>query len=216
MREPAVCDGQQRACCVIKSQTISSNSSDARQASDAGSGGVGICQRPSSIHTADNNNKHQKNARAGSGTNIVPNATGATKATRNMRHTLTYCVQVTMCACVSPHKVSWSDGWKMSREPAVCDGQQRACCVKGQTISSNSSDARQAGDAGSGGVGICKRPSSTQRCGQQHQQHSSSNNEMLLLLLLLYMRIMFIAATLQKTEALWTSIKTSTYGLVVA
>ena len=177
----------------------------------------GICQRPSSLHTADNINKHQKNARAGSGTNIVPNATGATKATRNMRHTLTYCVQVTMCACVSPHKVSWSDEWKMSREPAVCDGQQRTCCViKSQTISSNSSDARQAGDARSGGVGMCKRPSSTQRCGQQHQQHSSSSNEMLLLLLLLYMRIMFIAATLQKTEALWTSIKTSTYGLVVA
>ena len=163
MREPAVCDGQQRACCV-KGQTISSTNSDARQASDAGSGGVGICQRPSSIHTADNINKHQKNARAGSGTNIVPNATGATKATRNMRHTLTYCVQVTMCACVSPHKVSWSDGWKMSREPAVCDGQQRICCViKSQITSSNSSDARPAGDAGSVGVEICTRPSSVHK-----------------------------------------------------
>ena len=122
---------------------------------------MGICQRPSSIHTADNINKHQKNARAGSGTNIVPNATGATKGTHNMRHTLTACVQVTMCACVSPHKVAWSDGWKMSREPAVCDGQQRTCCViKSQITSSNSSDARQASDAGSGGVGICQRPSS--------------------------------------------------------
>ena len=70
----------------------------------------------------------------------------------------------TMCVRPQP-KVSWSDWWKMLREPSACDGEQRACCVnKSQTTISNSSDARPAGDAGSGGVGICKRrPSYTLR-----------------------------------------------------
>ena len=58
-RKPSVCDGQQRACCVEESQTTINISSDARPAGDAGSSGVGICKRPTSIHIAVNDNKHQ-------------------------------------------------------------------------------------------------------------------------------------------------------------
>ena len=58
-REPSECDGQQRACCVTECHITTSTSSDARPAGDSGSGSVGICKTPTSIHIADSNNKHQ-------------------------------------------------------------------------------------------------------------------------------------------------------------
>ena len=102
LREPSVCDGQQRACCVNKSQTTTSISSDARPAGDAGSSGVGICKRPTSIHIADNNNKHQKTQKLAAAATSFQTLVLEPPRARTTCDTHLHPAFTSQCACIIP------------------------------------------------------------------------------------------------------------------
>ena len=101
-REPAVCDGQQRTCCVKECQTTTSISSDARPAGDAGSSGVGICKRPTSIHIADNDNKHQNTQKLPAAATSFQTLVLAPPRARTTCNTHLQTAFTSQCACIIP------------------------------------------------------------------------------------------------------------------
>ena len=102
LREPAVCNGQQCACCVKESQTTISNSSDARPAGEAGSSGVGICKRPTSIHIAVNDNKHQNTQKLAAAATWFQTLVLEPPRARTTCDTHLHPAFTSQCACIIP------------------------------------------------------------------------------------------------------------------